>query len=74
MGKENRFSPEVKERAVKLVYEQQKEVEPQWAAIRSVASKIGCSPEILRHWIRKDEVDTGQREGLTASAAFAPIN
>ncbi len=65
MGKENRFSPEVQERAVKLVYEQQKESESQWAAIRSVASKIGCSPETLRHWIRRDEIDTGKREGLT---------
>jgi transposase len=67
MGKENRFSPEVQERAVKLVYEQQKESESQWAAIRSVASKIGCSPETLRHWIRRDEVDTGKREGLTTT-------
>jgi transposase-like protein len=67
MGKENRFSPEVKERAVKLVYEQQKEAKSQWAAIRSVASKIGCSPETLRHWIQRDEVDTGKREGLTTN-------
>ncbi len=67
MGKESRFSPEVQERAVKLVYEQQKESESQWAAIRSVASKIGCSPETLRHWIRRDEVDTGKREGLSTT-------
>jgi transposase-like protein len=67
MGKENRFSPEVQERAVKLVYEQQKESESQWAAIRSVASKIGCSPETLRHWIRRDEVDSGKCEGLTTT-------
>ena len=67
MGKENRFSPEVKERAVRLVYEQQKELESQWAAIRSVALKIGCSPETLSHWIRKDEIDTGKREGLTTN-------
>ena len=66
MGKETRFSPEVKERAVRLVYEQQKESDQsQWAIICSVASKIGCSAETLRHWIRKDEVDTGKREGLT---------
>jgi transposase-like protein len=67
MGKENRFSPEVKERAVRLVYEQQKETESQWAAIRSVASKIGCSAETLRNWIRKEEIDTGKREGLTTT-------
>ena len=65
IGKESRFSSEVKERAIRLVYEQQKEVESQWAAIRSVTSKIGCSPETLRHWIRRDEIDTGKREGLT---------
>jgi len=67
MGKENRFSPEVKERAVRLVYEQQKETESQWAAICSVASKIGCSAETLRHWIRKEEINTGKREGLTTA-------
>lgn len=67
MGRETRYSPEMKERAVRLVYEQQKEADSQWAAIRSVASKIGCSPETLRHWIRKDEIDTGRREGLTTS-------
>lgn len=67
MGKESRFSPEVKERAVRLVYEQQKETESQWAAIRSVSSKIGCSAETLRNWIRKEEIDTGKREGLTTT-------
>lgn len=67
MGKETRFSPEVKERAIRLTYEQQKDAGSQLASIRSVASKIGCSPETLRHWIRKDEVDTGKREGLTTS-------
>ena len=67
MGKENRFLPEVKERAVRLVYEQQKETESQWAAICSVASKIGCSAETLRHWIRKEEINTGKREGLTTA-------
>jgi transposase-like protein len=68
MGKETRFSPEVKERAVRLVYEQQKESDQwQWAITCSVASRIGCSAETLRHWIRKDEVDSGKREGLTTS-------
>jgi len=68
LGKETRFSPEVKERAVRLVYEQQKESGlSRWAIIYSVATKIGCSAETLRHWIRIDEVDTGKREGLTTS-------
>ncbi len=68
MGKETRFSSEVKERAVRLVYEKQKETSlSQWAIICSVASKIGCSAETLRHWIRRNEIDTGKREGLTTA-------
>ena len=68
MGKETRFSPKVKEWAVRLVYKQQKESDrSQWAIICSVASKIGYSPETLRHWIRKDEIDNGKREGLTTT-------
>jgi transposase len=67
-GKETRFSSEVKERAVRLVYEQQKESSlSQWAIICSVASKIGCSAETLRHWIRRNEINTGKREGLTTA-------
>ena len=63
MGKETQFSSEVKERAVRLVYEQQKESSlSQWAIICSVASKIGCSAEKLRHWIRRDEINTAERE------------
>jgi transposase len=68
MGKETRFSSEVKERAVRLVYEQQKESSlSQWAIICSVVSKIGCSAETLRHWIRRNEINTGKREGLTTA-------
>jgi transposase len=67
MGKETRFSPEVRERAVRLVGEQHSQHESQWAAICSVASKIGCTGETLRRWVRQTERDAGTREGLTTS-------
>jgi transposase-like protein len=67
MGKENRFSPEVRERAVRLVDEQQKEHESQWATICSVSGKIGCTAETLRRWVRQAERDQGKREGLTTN-------
>ena len=57
MGKRNRFSGEVRERAVRMVLEHEREHASRWEAIRSVASKIGCSPESLRNWIQRFEVD-----------------
>jgi len=60
-----RYSPEVRERAVRMVREHEQEHESQWAAIRSIASKIGCSAEALRNWVRQDERDDGTRPGLT---------
>ena len=59
------FSPEVRERAVRLVQEQQGAHETQWAAIRSIAEKIGCNAETLRLWVRQAERDTGTRAGIT---------
>jgi transposase-like protein len=67
MGKVTRFSPEVKERAVRLVGEQTDGEGTQWAAIRSVAAKIGCSAETLRSWVRQTERNRGERPGLTSS-------
>jgi transposase len=61
MVKRTRFSPEVRERAVRLVQEHRADYETQWAAITSIASKIGCSAETLRKWVRRTELDTGQR-------------
>ena len=60
-----RYAPEVRERAVRLVLERQHEHESQWAAMISVAGKIGCSPETLRTWVRRIEVDEGRRPGVT---------
>ena len=61
MNRNKRYTPEVRERAVRLVFEH----ESQWAAIGSVASKIGCTAETLRKWVRQAERDTGRRDGMT---------
>ena len=60
MSKSNRYSPEVRERAVRLVFEHEKEYSSQWSAMCSIASKIGCTPETLRSWVP----DQGQRAGM----------
>jgi len=67
MGRPSRYSPEVRERSVRLVLDQVDKHSSQWAAIQSVASKIGCTPETLRRWIRQAEYDSGARDGLTTS-------
>jgi transposase len=66
MGYQSPFPAEVRERAVRMVLEQAGEHPTQWAAIRSIAGKIGCSAEALRGWVRQAERDGGQRPGLTS--------
>ena len=61
MSTSKRYSPEVRERAVRLVFEQQGQHESQWAAIGSIAAKIGCTAETLRGWVRQAERDQGTR-------------
>ena len=66
MSKSTRYSPEVRERAVRMVFEHQREYPSQWQAVVSIASKIGCTAETLRKWVRRAEVDSGRRAGLTS--------
>ena len=65
MKKQTRNSPEIRKRAVRLVHEHQGEYESQWAALESIASKIGCSAETLRKWVRQAEVEQGIRGGMS---------
>ena len=67
MKKATKYSPEVREQTVRLVHEHPAEHESQWAAIVSIAGKIGCTAETLRLWVRQAEKDRGEREGLTTS-------
>ncbi len=63
--KSNRFSPEVRERAVRLVQEHRGEYPSLWACIESIAPKIGCVPQTLNDWVKQQDIDTGTRDGLS---------
>jgi len=67
MNKTNKFSPEVRERAVRLVQDHRGEYPSLWAAVESIAPKIGCVPQTLLEWVKRQEVDGGQRDGLTTN-------
>jgi len=67
MKTSTKYSPETRERAVRMVLEHQDEHESQWATISSIAAKIGCTAETLRRWVRQAERDTGLRGGQTTS-------
>ena len=66
MEKQNRYSKEVRERAVRLVFEHEGEYHSQWAAISSISDKMSCTRETLRRWVRQAERDEGRREGMTS--------
>ena len=65
MGRPSKYSPELRERAVRMVFDHTPDHPSQWATIRSVAEKIGCPVEVLRRWVRQAERDRGERPGLT---------
>ena len=69
MNKSSKFSPEVRERAVRMVLEHRGEYPSLWLAVESVAPKIGCVPQTLLSWVRRHEVDWGARAGVTTSEA-----
>lgn len=69
MSKSNKFSPEVRERAVRLVQEHRGEYASLWAAVESIAPKIGCVPSTLLDWVKQTEVDAGTRPGVSTSEA-----
>ena len=69
MTKTKQFSPEVRERAVRMVQEHRGEYPSLWAAIESIAPKIGCVPQTLLTWVQRHEVDAGVRDGVTTAEA-----
>ena len=68
MSKSKRYSREIRERAVRMVFEHEKDYESRWAALVSISGKIGCTPETLRSWVKRTEIDTGRRDGVTSDA------
>jgi len=65
MAKHTRFAPEVRDRSVRLLLDHEREYPSRWAAVKSIAEKVGCSAEALRSWVLRAERDGGQRPGLT---------
>lgn len=65
----NKFSPEVRERAVRMVLDNQGQYESRWAAIVSISSKIGCAAQTLSEWVKRAEVDSGARAGVPTEVA-----
>ena len=67
MTRQSRYSPEVRSRAVRMVHEQEPSHTSRWATLVSIAQKIGCTPETLRKWVERAEVDSGSRRGTKTS-------
>ncbi len=69
MNKSNKFSPEVRERAVRMVQEHRGDYPSLWATVESIAPKIGCVPKSLLEWVKRAEIDAGTRPGMTTTEA-----
>ncbi len=67
MKRGTRYSPEYRERTVRMLQEQQDQYSSQWAAIQSIASKAGCTAETLRKWVKQTEIDQGLRDGMNST-------
>ena len=65
----NKFSPEVRSRAIRMVLDHESEHPSRWAAVTSIAAKIGCTPQTLHDWVKKAEVDSGRRAGIPSDMA-----
>ena len=65
----SKFSPEVRDRAVRMVFSHESDYPSRWAAIVSISGKIGCVPQTLNEWVKKAEVDSGQRAGVPTEVA-----
>jgi transposase-like protein len=66
MNKSNKFSPETRERSVRMVQDQRKTYPSLWATVESLAPKVGCTPHTLLEWVRKYEIDSGKRDGISS--------
>jgi len=69
MRKSAKFSPELRERAVRMVQEHRGEYPSLWATFESIAAKVGCVPQTLHTWVKQQEIDAGQRDGVTIAEA-----
>ena len=67
MSKAKRYTPEFRQRAVRIFQEQCDQHASQWAAMQSIANKVGCTPETLRKWVKQVEIDQGKAAGLSSS-------
>lgn len=65
----SKYSPEVRERAVRMVLEHARDYPSRWAAVSSVAAKIGCNPATLHEWVKRQEIDQGSRAGVSTETA-----
>jgi len=65
----NKYAPEVRERAVRMVVDHERDYPSRWAAVVSIAEKIGCAPQTLHEWVKKVEVDSGRRAGVPSDVA-----